>query len=148
MRIRNRGGSPGVGCPAAGQIEEQMKSAGLFVFLRWRDSVKPLTETRKGCVLGRGVGGWSGDTEESGGRTSSQGHRTGILKGGGGGRGCIDRGFLGWGGRDLKKLETDCFCWTGFQSMSLGSDMETIATIRGMDHKKSGEEAEGSSYLP
>ena len=31
-----------------------------------------------------------------------------------------------------------------FQSMFPGSDMETIATIRGMDHKKSGEETQGS----
>ena len=36
----------------------------------------------------------------------------------------------------------------GFQSMSPGSDRGTIATIRGMDHKKSGEETEGSWHLP
>ena len=32
--------------------------------------------------------------------------------------------------------------------MFLGSDMEMIATIRGINHQKSGEETEGSLYLP
>ena len=32
----------------------------------------------------------------------------------------------------------------GLESMSRGSDMDTIATIRGIDHKKSGEETEGN----
>ena len=97
-----------------------------------------------GGVRGRGSG-----REEGGRRNSSLGGRSGILQGGGGGRRCIDRGFLGPWGCNLREFETDCFWWTregtrGFQSMSPGSNMKTIATIRGMDHKKSGEETEGN----
>ena len=98
--------------------------------------------------MGGGWGKWQWG-EEGGRRNNSLGCRSGVLQGGGGGRRCIDGGLLGGGGVTSGSSKLTVFAGRrertrGFPSMSPGSDMETMATIRGMDHKESGEETEGN----
>ena len=57
-------------------------------------------------------------------------------------------GFGGRGGAVSRSSKLTVFAGRrertgGFQSMLPGSDMETMATTRGMDHRKNGEETEG-----
>ena len=71
-----------------------------------------------------------------------------ICKGGEGVGGASTEGFWGGGGVSSGSSKLTVFVGRrerteGFQSMFPGSDVETIATIRGMHHMKSGEETEG-----
>ena len=134
----------GWGVLGAGDIEKRMKAAGLLVLLPRRNIVKLLEEACQGCALGGGLGGRGRGREERRGCTSTRGRRSSILKGGEGGRRRIDRGLLGGGGVASGSSKLTVFAGRrertrGFQSMSPGSDMETIATIRGIDHRKTGE---------
>ena len=47
----------GRGVLGARQIEEKVESAGFLVFLRGRNTVEPLEETRQGGACGGGAGG-------------------------------------------------------------------------------------------
>ena len=89
-----------------------MESAGFLVFLRGRDTVEPLEETRQGGACGGGAGGGGRGRKEGSGYSSSLMCRRGVLQGGRVGGGGVDGGFRGKRGRDLRELKTNCFCRT------------------------------------